>query len=106
MTKEEILAYLKSKQQFLYDNFGIKFIGLFGSFSRDEAKDSSDIDILYHLEENKLAVIPKIFHFIWLGSNLPEKVIFCINSWQKLHPEFEIRICGNTVSPLLSIVMS
>ena len=53
MTKEEILAYLKSKQQFFYDNFGIKFIGLFGSFSRDEAKDSSDIDILYHLEENK-----------------------------------------------------
>jgi uncharacterized protein len=53
MTKEEILAYLKFKQQFFYDNFGIKFIGLFGSFSRDEAKDSSDIDILYHLEENK-----------------------------------------------------
>ena len=53
MTKEEILAYLKSKQQFFYDNFGIKFIGLFGSFSRDEAKDSSDIDILYHIEENK-----------------------------------------------------
>lgn len=40
MTKEEILAYLKSKQQFFYDNFGIKFIGLFGSFLRDEAKDS------------------------------------------------------------------
>ncbi len=33
MTKEEILAYLKSKQQFFYVIFGIKFIGLFGSFS-------------------------------------------------------------------------
>ena len=35
MTKEEILSYLKSKQQFFYDDFGIKFVGLFGSFSRN-----------------------------------------------------------------------
>jgi predicted nucleotidyltransferase len=69
MTKEEILAYLKSKQQFFYDNFGIKFIGLFGSFSRDEAKDSSDIDILYHLEENKKL---SIFKYLKVNSLLEE----------------------------------
>ena len=69
MTKEEILAYLKSKQQFFYDNFGIKFIGLFGSFSRDEAKDSSDIDILYHLEENKKL---SMFKYLKVNSLLEE----------------------------------
>ena len=69
MTKEEILAYLKSKQQFFYDNFGIKFVGLFGSFSRDEAKDSSDIDILYHLEENKKL---SMFKYLKVNSLLEE----------------------------------
>lgn len=69
MTKEEILDYLKSKQQFFYDNFGIKFVGLFGSFSRDEAKDSSDIDILYHLEENKKL---SMFKYLKLNSLLEE----------------------------------
>jgi len=69
MTKEEILAYLKSKQQFFYDNFGIKFIGLFGSFSRDEAKDSSDIDILYHIEENKKL---SMFKYLKVNSLLEE----------------------------------
>jgi len=69
MTKEEILAYLKSKQQFFYDNFGIKFIALFGSFSRNEAKESSDIDILYHLEENKKL---SVFKYLKLNSLLEE----------------------------------
>lgn len=69
MTKEEILSYLKSKQQFFYDNFGIKFVGLFGSFSRDEAKDSSDIDILYHLEENKKL---SMFKYLKVNSLLEE----------------------------------
>jgi uncharacterized protein len=69
MTKEEILAYLKLKQQFFYDNFGIKFVGLFGSFSRDEAKDSSDIDILYHLEENKKL---SMFKYLKVNSLLEE----------------------------------
>ena len=69
MTKEEILDYLKSKQPYFYDNFGIKFIGLFGSFSRDEAKDSSDIDILYHLEENKKL---SVFKYLKVNSLLEE----------------------------------
>jgi uncharacterized protein len=69
MTKEEILSYLKSKQQFFYDDFGIEFIGLFGSFSRDEAKKSSDIDILYHLEENKKL---SMFKYLKVNSLLEE----------------------------------
>jgi len=69
MTKEEILVYLKSQQQFFYDNFGIKFIGLFGSFSRDEAKDSSDIDNLYHLEEDKKL---SMFKYLKLNSLLED----------------------------------
>jgi len=52
MTKIEILHYLKSKQEFFRDNFGIEFVGIFGSFSRDEATQNSDIDILYKIKKD------------------------------------------------------
>ena len=53
MNKEDILDYLKSQQDKYNNKFGIKFIGLFGSFARDEANDESDIDILYEIEKDK-----------------------------------------------------
>lgn len=52
MNKIEILKYLKSKQDFFRNNFGIEFVGIFGSFSRDEATDDSDIDILYTIKKD------------------------------------------------------
>ena len=53
MTKEEILSYLKLKQQFFYDNFGIKFVGLFGSFSRDKTIKPH---IKNHLEKDLILI--------------------------------------------------
>jgi len=53
MNKQDILNYLKSQQDKYNNKFGIKFIGLFGSFARDEANDESDIDILYEIEKDK-----------------------------------------------------
>lgn len=53
MNKQDILNYLKSQQVRYKNQFGIKFIGLFGSFARDEANDKSDIDILYEIEKDK-----------------------------------------------------
>ena len=53
MRKQEILDYLKSNQNYYSDQFGVRFIGLFGSFARDEANENSDIDILYKIEKDK-----------------------------------------------------
>ena len=53
MQRQDILNYLKSNQTYFYDNFGIRFVGLFGSFSRDEANENSDVDILYTLEKGR-----------------------------------------------------
>jgi len=53
MNKQNILDYLKSNKERYSNQFGVKFIGLFGSFARDEANEKSDIDILYEIEENK-----------------------------------------------------
>jgi predicted nucleotidyltransferase len=53
MNLDDILSYLGQKQQFFRDNFGIRFIGVFGSYARDENTENSDVDILYEIEKDK-----------------------------------------------------
>lgn len=53
MNKNEIINYLQEQQPYLYNIFGIKFIGIFGSFSRGDETQESDIDILYDIEKDK-----------------------------------------------------
>lgn len=52
--KDEILTFLKSEKQKLA-SFGLKEIGLFGSFSRNEATELSDIDVAIRLDNDFLA---------------------------------------------------
>jgi uncharacterized protein len=51
-TKEFILSTLKSKEREI-SKFGIRAIGLFGSYVRDEQSENSDIDILLDFEPDK-----------------------------------------------------
>ena len=48
-TKEYILNNLKSKKTEI-SVFGVKNIGLFGSYAKDEQSENSDIDILIDFE--------------------------------------------------------
>ncbi len=50
--KNEILQILKRHKEELYKKYGVKEIGLFGSFARGEEADKSDIDILVEYKEN------------------------------------------------------
>ncbi|NLN94727.1 MAG: nucleotidyltransferase family protein [Bacteroidales bacterium] len=50
--KEHILSIIKSKESEIY-RLGIKSIGLFGSYARDEQSENSDIDILIDFEPEK-----------------------------------------------------
>lgn len=49
MSKEQVANILRSNRASL-DGFHIKTVSLFGSIARDEAKDSSDIDLLVEFE--------------------------------------------------------
>ena len=67
-------------------------------FNIDFAKQDSDWAMIKDAYDNNLArndddcKIPKIIHFIWLGSELPDKYIEIINGWKKHNPEFEVWI--------------
>jgi len=50
LLKSEVLAKLKELKP-IYEKDGIYLEGIFGSYARDEAKDSSDIDLLFELDE-------------------------------------------------------
>jgi len=44
--KEYITKVLIAKKLELMDKYHLKFIGIFGSFAREDSRDNSDIDIL------------------------------------------------------------
>jgi predicted nucleotidyltransferase len=50
ITTNEILATLKKLKPTLYEEYAVREIGLFGSFSDGSFTEESDIDILVELE--------------------------------------------------------
>ena len=51
VTKQDILSKLREIKPKLRQEYAVKEIGLFGSFSNDSANDNSDIDLLVELEK-------------------------------------------------------
>jgi predicted nucleotidyltransferase len=49
MQRDEVLAILTQHQEPL-KRFGVKFLAIFGSVARDEARPDSDVDILVEFE--------------------------------------------------------
>ena len=52
MNKEEILKRIRENREKI-KSFGVKRIGIFGSFVRGEEKGGSDIDIIVEFEEGR-----------------------------------------------------
>ncbi|MGE4490527.1 MAG: nucleotidyltransferase family protein [Kiritimatiellales bacterium] len=48
--RQDILALLKANLPELHQEFGVKTLGVFGSFARDEATPDSDLDLLVEFE--------------------------------------------------------
>jgi predicted nucleotidyltransferase len=63
MTKETILDYLTTHKKELQQKYQIEKIGIFGSYSRDEEKEHSDIDIFVKMK-------PSLFDMIALKEQI------------------------------------
>ncbi len=48
--REDILSILREQLPHLSSQYGVKQIGLFGSFSRNQQDDSSDVDVVVEFE--------------------------------------------------------
>ena len=67
MTKEDILDFLKTHKQELQSKYNVEKIGLFGSYARDEATPTSDIDIFVKMP-------PKLFDMVAIKEQIEEKL--------------------------------
>lgn len=50
LTKEEIISFLRDNKNLFKKKYHIEKIALFGSYSRNEAQENSDIDLAYEME--------------------------------------------------------
>jgi predicted nucleotidyltransferase len=51
LSRESILAFLRDHRQELAERFGVRRIGLFGSFADNRQNVDSDIDLLVEMDE-------------------------------------------------------
>ncbi|MCX5844284.1 MAG: nucleotidyltransferase family protein [Deltaproteobacteria bacterium] len=66
MNKEDIIRFISSHKAEFEQEFGVKKIGLFGSYVRGEAHEGSDIDIVVELEK------PDLFSLIGIKQSVEE----------------------------------
>jgi len=50
MRRDQALALLRTSAPDLRAEFGVTWIGIFGSVARDEAREDSDVDVMVDLE--------------------------------------------------------
>jgi len=68
---EKSLEVLRAQKPYLKEAYGVKEIGIFGSFARGEQTDKSDIDVLVEFSENAKVGFVK---FIGLEEFLSERL--------------------------------
>ena len=56
MDKKDIMGFIRSKKNLLYNRYGVKSIGLFGSYINGHYNKNSDIDIVieFHKDQKNL----------------------------------------------------
>lgn len=75
MTKENIIKFLKDNKEFIYRQFSVKRIALFGSYARGEEAEGSDIDILIDTEIKDMK--NRFYLKEYLSQNLKKDVDIC-----------------------------
>jgi uncharacterized protein len=64
LSKDEIIDFLKKNKLYIKKEFGVTKIALFGSYSRDEQKISSDIDLLIESKSHDFRKRMQLKHFL------------------------------------------
>lgn len=72
ITKKYIIKFLRDNEKYLENEFGVKKIALFGSYSRNESQKKSDIDIL--IEVDKKDFKNRFFLKEYLRQNLNKEI--------------------------------
>lgn len=89
MNQKDIVDILKIYKDENLDKYGIKTVGLFGSFARNEANEKSDIDICIEIKT------PNIFTLVHIKEELQKlfsKKVDIVRVREKMNPYLKKRI--------------
>ena len=89
MTRKEVLEVLKRYKIENAEKYGISNLGIFGSISRDEGKDESDIDIVIETRE------PDFFKIVHIKEDLEELLLTpvdIVRKRERMNPYLKKRI--------------
>ena len=60
MSKDEKIKQIAEKTAPVFEKYGIKYAGLFGSYARGDEKEESDVDILFRRGNKQLSLLDHI----------------------------------------------
>ncbi len=100
--KDDVLKKLEANLPEIRERFGIETIGIFGSVSRGEDTDTSDIDILYTFQKGKSSFrnYAGVVDFLeeLLGREIDFVSLECLNPNLKPYVEPDIILINNQVA--------
>jgi predicted nucleotidyltransferase len=84
LTSKEILIFLKENKEYFREHFYCSKIGLFGSFSRNEQTEKSDIDIIVEFNPDTPDLYgTEIELNDFLRKRFNRKIDICAEKWIK-----------------------
>lgn len=89
VSREQVISELKKIIPQLADKYGVTSIGIFGSVARDQAIDSSDIDIVFKIDRPNLFTTVHIKNELENLFNIP---VDLVRYRQNMNPYLKKRI--------------
>lgn len=94
ITTNEIITLLKRFKAETASRYGIKSMGLFGSYVRNQQTEHSDIDIFVTLQNSDFFILEKIKEDL---ENLTQSSIDVVNFRDSLRPLFKQNILKDAI---------
>jgi len=87
--KDKVLSILREIAPILSERYGVTRIGIFGSVARDDASETSDVDIVYEMSR------PNLFTVVHLKDeleNLLHRSVDLVRYRERMNPYLKKRI--------------
>jgi predicted nucleotidyltransferase len=85
----KVLEFLGQIKPILKDKYGVSRLGIFGSFARNEATESSDVDVVLEMEE------PNLFMMVHIKEEIEKnlgKPVDLVRYRERMNPYLKVRI--------------
>ena len=94
LSTKEVINILKKFKTESASKYGITSIGLFGSFARNQQRETSDVDVFVILKESDFFVLERIKEEL---ENLIHKNIDVVNYRESLRNSFRQNILNDAI---------